>query len=142
MHGNITGLVSAEESSAELPSQLIGIELCSASGSSAYTRELRPALHPAATDHPLLLPMGPAGAFYTHVSYRGGFSLSPRTLAPSLFLSSPFHTPSVPHFATTARKTVNRTMHSGSFDHRGNSSRHDDTSCRCFSHMSPSSCSS
>lgn len=34
MHGNITGLVSAGDSSAELPSQLIGIELCSAPVSS------------------------------------------------------------------------------------------------------------
>lgn len=61
MHGNITGLVSAEEPSAELPSQLIGIELCSAPVSSAYTREQRPALHPAATDHPLPLPRGSSG---------------------------------------------------------------------------------
>lgn len=33
-------------------------------------------------------------------------------------------------------------MRNGSFDCRGNSSRHDDASCWRFSHMSPSSCSS
>lgn len=54
----------------------------------------------------------------------------------------PFESRPCPDFATFARKTVNRTVHSGSFDRRGNSSRHDDASCRRSSHMSPSSCSS
>lgn len=59
MHGNITGPVSAEESSVELPSQLIGIELCSTSASSAYTREQWPTLQPCGPFQ--VWPISPSG---------------------------------------------------------------------------------
>lgn len=116
MHSNITGPVSAGESSVELPSQLIGIELCSTSVSSAYTREQR-CVRLTSGQRCILQP-------------------------PRLKSDHPLPFGSNPDFTTFARKTVNRTMRNGSFDCRGNSSRHDDASCWCFSHMSPSSCSS
>lgn len=104
----------------ELPSQLIGIELCSTSMSSTYTRKQRPTL--------LFGCIGSNGAPYNHSAAR-------LRVAPLPFGSRP-----CPDFATLARKTVN--LHRDSFDRSGNSSRHDDASCRRSSHMSPSSCSS
>lgn len=123
-----------------MPSQLIGIELCSAPVSSTYTRERRPTLHPAASDHrtpypPPPLPLPPT----SHL--RAAAPIARLEVAPLSLYLHPFPLFSLFLFLTvldfaTMNEKPPTTRYSGSFDHRGNSSRHDDASCR----RSPRTC--